>query len=75
MRPMTVIVVRSSTQTWINIWRNVTFQDLPLWDDQSELVYKLLSSFSTSHLNGNLILEAGSGTVAISLRLAKEGAV
>ena len=67
-------MLRSSTQTWINIWRNVTFQDLPLWDDQSELVYKLLSSFLPLHLNGNLILEAGSGTGRISLRLAKEGA-
>jgi ubiquinone/menaquinone biosynthesis C-methylase UbiE len=47
---------------------------MPLWDDQCDLVYSILSSLITSDRTGKTLLETGSGTGRISLRLAKEGA-
>jgi ubiquinone/menaquinone biosynthesis C-methylase UbiE len=63
-----------SINTWLGIWRSTSFQELPIWDDQCELVYSLLTSFLKSDLTGKTILETGSGTGRVSLRLAKEGA-
>jgi ubiquinone/menaquinone biosynthesis C-methylase UbiE len=67
-------LVNSSRETWLKIWSNTKFKDMPLWDDQCELVHNLLTSLLLINIKGKIILETGSGTGRISLRLAKEGA-
>lgn len=47
---------------------------MPLWGDLCELVYDLLKALLHLHISNKNILEIGSGTGRISLRLAREGA-
>jgi SAM-dependent methyltransferase len=64
----------ASRETWLSIWRQTNFQELALWDDQCELVYSFFMSLLNTPLRNKRILETGSGTGRVSLRLAKEGA-
>lgn len=61
-----------SENVWMRIWSQARLDILPGWDELSELTYYILSSF-TRNVRGMLVLEEGSGTGRISLRLAKEG--
>ncbi len=63
-----------SRGTWLAIWRNIHFQNMPFWDDQCQLVYDLIVGILPANIQNKLILESGSGTGRVSLRLAREGA-
>ncbi len=63
-----------SHDVWTRIWSQTRFDLLPEWDEQSELVYQILR-FANKDFRGMLMLEEGSGTGRISLRLAKDGKV
>lgn len=65
---------QSPINTWLDIWKGTHFQEMSLWNDQCELVYSLLVSLIPSNLKGKSIVETGSGSGRVSLRLAKEGA-
>jgi ubiquinone/menaquinone biosynthesis C-methylase UbiE len=66
--------VDSSQNVWINLWKTTKFSSLPLWEDLCELVYNLLRALLSMDVKNKNVLEAGSGTGRISLRLATEGA-
>ncbi|MEY6549888.1 methyltransferase domain-containing protein [Bacillus cereus] len=55
---------------WDNLWKNNQYSD---WDEGAQTVYEVLAKEIQSFQNKK-ILEAGSGTGRISLRLAMEGA-
>jgi ubiquinone/menaquinone biosynthesis C-methylase UbiE/tetratricopeptide (TPR) repeat protein len=55
---------------WDNVWKNGKYSD---WDNSSQLIYETLIE-EIGDIDGKKILEAGSGTGRISLRLAKDGA-
>jgi ubiquinone/menaquinone biosynthesis C-methylase UbiE len=61
-----------SYEVWTRIWSQAALGLLPQWDQQSELAYQVLRIFNRN-FKGQLMLEEGSGTGRISLRLAKEG--
>lgn len=58
-------------KTWNEIWKET--KELPCWDDLSQLIYDALVK-QINNFNKKKILEAGSGTGRISLRLARNGA-
>jgi SAM-dependent methyltransferase len=64
----------SSENLWLNMWKTTEFDTVPLWGDVCALVYCLLRKFLPSNISGKTVLETGSGTGRISLRLAKDGA-
>ena len=65
---------RSSENLWLNMWKTTKFDIMPVWGDLCELVYTLLKALLHLDITDKNILETGSGTGRISLRLAREGA-
>jgi 2-polyprenyl-3-methyl-5-hydroxy-6-metoxy-1,4-benzoquinol methylase len=63
---------QTSEDVWLQLWSKTRYNAIPLWDELSELVYFLLRLF-ISTLRNKVIIEAGSATGRISLRLAKHG--
>jgi ubiquinone/menaquinone biosynthesis C-methylase UbiE len=59
---------------WLRIWKTTNFGKLSVWDDLCDLVFGLLQSLLPDDARGKRMLEAGSGTGRVSLRLAKSGA-
>ncbi len=69
---MHLILSNQSENVWLRIWNYANFEVFPLWDELSELVFNLLT-MTAKKFKDQLILEEGSGTGRISLRLAAEG--
>jgi len=67
-------MLHSSENLWLNMWKTTKFDIMPLWGEVCELVYNLLKAFLHLDITDKNILETGSGTGRVSLRLAKEGA-
>jgi len=73
---MSIVVVLSnqSENVWLEIWSKAVARtnSIPLWDELSELVHYLLRLLITD-VKDKLILEEGSDTGRISIRLAEQG--
>ena len=61
----------SPEETWTELWKNTSLDDIPDWDQLSDLVNCLMCDVVKS-FRDKIILEGGSGTGRISLKLAKE---
>ena len=57
-------------ETWRNIWNKTSFDRIPEWDQLSNLIFYFLCTIIPS-FTGKRILEAGSGTGRISVKLAR----
>jgi ubiquinone/menaquinone biosynthesis C-methylase UbiE len=73
---MSIVVMLSnqSENVWLEIWSKAVARtnSIPLWDELSELVHYLLRLLIVD-VKDKLILEEGSGTGRISIRLAEQG--
>jgi ubiquinone/menaquinone biosynthesis C-methylase UbiE len=64
----------NSETVWLRIWKTTNFNEIPAWDEGCKLVFGLLQSLLSNGFRNKRMLEAGSGTGRISLRLSRAGA-
>jgi len=63
---------KETVATWNSIWRKMKNQ-ISQWDDLSQLIYEILQE-EIGDITNKHLLEAGSGTGTISLKLSSMGA-